>query len=308
MRNISIIRYGDGELANQIWNYVSIYAFGLETKSIVSNPSFYEYHSSFKLLKKEDILIRLLSKLFENNNKRKNSFLKQFCRKFYKLYSILAIKLAKGELISSESVENKTIYLPPSHNSITINQSGIEKLYFSGWLFRNPIGLEKYRREITIAFSPNDKITNRVHEIIKVLSAKYEKIVGVHIRQGDYKTFKGGRYFVDQSRMNEIIEQYIESNNLEKEKIGFLITSDGPIDTNKFNNLNIYVSKENPITDLFLLSATDTVIGSDSTFGDFAAWYGNIPHIIATNDDVDWNYYNSRNKFFENRYCTMVHY
>ncbi len=308
MRKISIIRYGDGELANQLWNYVSIYAFALETKSIVSNPSFYEYHSSFKLLKNEDILIRLLSKLFENNNKRKNSFLKQFWRKMYRIYSILTIKLVKGELISSESTENKTVYLLPSPQSIKIDQNRTEKLYFSGWLFRNPIGLEKYRRELTIAFSPNEKITDRVHEIIKVLSLKYEKIIGIHIRQGDYKRFKGGKYFIKEKRMVEIIHEYIRINGLMKDKIVFVITSDGPIDENNFKDLNIYISKEDAISDLFLLSATDLIIGSDSTFGDFSAWYGNIPHIIATNEDIDWTYYNSRNKFFENKYCTMVHY
>lgn len=308
MKKFTIIRHGDGELANQLWNYVSIYACGLQSNARVTNPSFYEYHSFFKFVTHENILTKFLSKLFENNTKRKNSNFKHWCRKFYRIYSFFRIRFSDNKLIMSENSENKSVYLPPSNNHIAIDSTITGEIFFSGWLFRNPKGLEKYRKELTIAFSPNDNICSQVNNIISNLRAKYDKIIGVHIRQGDYRTFKGGSYLINEIRIRSILDEYIDKLHLDKEKTLFLLASDESIDENKFQNLNIYKSTENAITDLFLLSATDAIIGSNSTFGDFAAWYGNIPHLIATHENIDWNYYISRDKFFENKYCTMVHY
>ena len=41
MRKIIILKHGGGELANQLWNYLSVYAFGLERGISVLNPSFF---------------------------------------------------------------------------------------------------------------------------------------------------------------------------------------------------------------------------------------------------------------------------
>ena len=64
MKKIVILKHGGGELANQLWNYLSIYAFGLEAKVLVKNPSFFEYHSFFKFLPNESLTTRLFSLFF----------------------------------------------------------------------------------------------------------------------------------------------------------------------------------------------------------------------------------------------------
>lgn len=307
MKKIKIFKYGDGELTNQLWNYISVYAYGLEKNISVSNPSFYEYHSSFNLIKKENILVKIIAKLFENYTKRKQSLWKKITRKIYRLYPFLIEKLYRRRIISSENQTNTAVYLPPTKENLDI-RSDSDILYFSGWLFRNPVGIEKFRQQIVRSFCPKEPISKRVDSIIFSLYAKYEKVIGVHIRQGDYATFKGGRYLVPQKRVREIIDEYSTKNNINLEGTCFLITSDGQIDASIFKNINLYISKENAVTDLFLLSATDTIIGSDSSFGDFAGWYGNKTHIVMSNDPIDWDYYVARKGYFENKYCTMVHF
>jgi len=93
-----------------------------------------------------------------------------------------------------------------------------------------------------------------------------------------------------------------------KEKTCFVITSDGPINADEFPGLNVTVSKNNAVTDLFLLASTDVIIGSNSTFGAFASYYGNIPFIVMQKEKIDWEYYKNKDKFFENKYCTVAHY
>ena len=68
------------------------------------------------------------------------------------------------------------------------------------------------------------------------------------------------------------------------------------------------MSKQSFIEDLFILASRNTVIGSDSSFGAFGAYYGNIPHIVLQNDPMDWDYYREKTVYFQNKYCTLVHF
>ncbi len=309
MKSIIIFKYGDGELANQLWNYVSIYAYGLEKGVPVFNPSFYEYHSSFKFLEEENGMVKSMAKLFEDYFGRKQKNWKKFWRKIYRIYPFYIYLTQKSRIISSDKSSNSVVALPPTGNIETFRQKEDQnKVYFDGWLFRNPVGLNKYRKEIISAFCPRDKIVEKVHNRIAELAAKYEKIVGIHIRQGDYVTFKDGHYLIPADRVRTIIDEYIKRNSVIINKTVFVIASDGPIEPKIIQGLNCHISKENAVTDLFLLSACDVVIGSNSSFGDFAAWYGNIPHIIMTKETIDWEYYDSKKEYFENKFCTMVHY
>ena len=115
-------------------------------------------------------------------------------------------------------------------------------------------------------------------------------------------------YFIPQIRVKEVLDEYIKETKTVAENICFLITSDSPIEIKLFGGLNISVSKENVVADLFLLSSTDTVIGSNSTFGAFASYYGNIPFIVMQKEKMDWEYYKDKISFFENKYSTFVHY
>ena len=134
----------------------------------------------------------------------------------------------------------------------------------------------------------------------------YENIIGLHIRQGDYKVFRNGKYLINQNRVAEICHQYLEKNSFDSKNTVFLITSDGMIENENFANLQIYISKENAVTDLFLLSKTKAIIGSDSSFGHFSAWYGNIPHIVLKNEAIDWDYYKGKDKYFINKYLELL--
>lgn len=295
-----ILKNGGGELANQLWNYISIYAYSLEIGATTSNPSFFEYHYYFRFLKNESLIIRLLF-LFFKKPRRRNHIINKIFRLKYKLLAEIIGTLNKNRLVSSVNSTNQVTYLPPSAKFDRKD----DKQYFLGWLFRNPVGIEKYRADIMNTFKPIEKIENKINEIFKEFS-KYQKVIGLHIRQGDYKTFKKGKYFIEQKRIAEICKEYLSNNNLNKNSTIFVITSDGNISTSLFNDLNIYISKEDAVTDLFLLSKTSTIIGSDSSFGHFASWYGNIPHIVIKNELIDWEYYRNKNKYFINKYLELL--
>jgi hypothetical protein len=306
MRKLVILKHGGGELANQLWNYVSIYAYGLEMNIPVFNPSFFEYHSFFNLLQKESLITKKFALFFRTPRRRSHIINKMGRLKYAAIVKIRTL-LHSSCVVSSENLENKVRYLPPS-GPIPGRFGECGSLYFTGWLFRNPVGLQKWRKELVKVFAPKAEIENKVNEIISPLGAKYEKIIGIHIRQADYVDFKDGKFLISQERIREIVSEYAKENILDATKIVFVITSDGPVDESLYKNLNVFISRENSVVDLFLLSKTDVILGSDSSFGAFASWYGNIPHIVFKNEAIDWNYYADKKAYFENKYWALTRY
>lgn len=308
MKKIVILKHSEGELANQLWNYISIYAYGLESGVRVKNPSFFEYHPYFHFIESESILTKLFSLWFRSSIKRRTSFRNRVWRFVHKVYAKIMTTFHEKAIVSTENKTSQKIYLPPT-KSIVVPDT--KTLYFIGWLFRNPDGLEKYRQKLIHDFRPQENIHDKIDDIVRLLKKQnpgVEKMIGIHIRQGDYAQFKNGAYVISQERAREIVDEYIQKSNIDISKTLFIITSDGEIKPEIFSGLTVYISKENAVTDLFLLAQTQTIIGSDSSYGAFASWYGNTPHIIMTQAPIDWDYYTGKTHFFENKYCTLANY
>ncbi|MEK7609645.1 MAG: alpha-1,2-fucosyltransferase [Patescibacteria group bacterium] len=309
MKKIIIIRSSGNELANQLWNYASIYAYSLEKKYSIVNSSFFEYGEYFNFKSAPNLLFRIMFfRPFRNYTKRKTAIKRRVWRKMYSWYSMIVLFLNKKNTVTTA---NEVCYLPPTKQpdfKLKMLENSNDDIYLDGWLFRNPIGLEKFRKEIKKTFIPRKDVRITVESTIGKIRSDYNKIVGLHIRQGDYMTWRNGDYFIEQKRVREIIDEFISNFNIDKNKTCFLIASDGPIDKEIFFDLNIFISKNNAVTDLYLLSCTDAIIGSNSTFGAFASYYGNVPLIVMQKDPMDWQYYSGRQKYFENKYSTFVQY
>ncbi len=311
MKKVVILRSSGNELANQLWNYASIYAYTIERGYALENPSFFEYGEYFNI-SAPNWLVRVIFFLpFRNYTKRKTAFRRKVWRKLYQWYTSIIMWFFCDQTVSYESAENKPFYLSPSKETegkLKELEQGDGDIYLDGWLFRNPAGLEKYQREVKEYFRPKSDIETRVQTQVQKLRTQSQTLVGVHIRQGDYQVWRGGTYFIEQKRVREILDEYIQNFVVDTTKTCFIITSDGPIDPAYFSGLSIVVSNDNAVYDLFLLASTDTVIGSDSTFGAFASYYGNIPFMVMQKEPINWDYYRDKTTFFNNKYSTMVHY
>ncbi len=312
MTKITIIRVSGNELANQLWNYISIYAYTLERGFGLKNPSFFEYGEYFTMSPAHNLLCKIIFFLpFRNYVKRKTALQRKIWRKLYTWYSGTVLRKHTAQVVSSNNASLEPYYLPPSskpQKRLTELELGHGSLYFDGWLFRNPTGIEKYRKEIREYFQPRQDIKKSVEGQIKDLRSRFKKIIGVHIRQGDYKNWRNGTYFIPQTRVRESLDEYSKIKGLNNSEACFVITSDEKIETDLFTGLNIFISEGNAVHDIFLLSKTDVVIGSNSTFGAFASYYGNIPFIVMQKERMDWNYYKDKKTFFENKYSSFVYY
>lgn len=226
------------------------------------------------------------------------------------------IRKHKKNQIVADKREPHIFYLPPSETVAPeyrealacIEKSPLSTFYFDGWLFRNPVGIEKYRKEITAYFAPREEIRKKIENFISELRKKYSAIVGVHIRQGDYKTFGGGQYFFMQEDVKKILEEYLQFSGKDHTQTVFVICSDGFIDQSVFIGLHIVLPAGNGAEDLFTLAGTDVIIGSNSTYGAFASYYGNVPFIVFDREDMEWGYYRDKKTYFENKKSIFVFY
>ena len=306
-------------LANQLWNFISVYAYCLEKGYECKNYSFFED----KKQESKPNSIRTYYNLFDMPSSRMIRFLlwlhvylskiSQKPRLYYRYVEYIK-RTCPGHIIYSPGPE--VFNLPPTGNNdkqqmtrlLEEENNTSKKIYLDGWLFRNPVGIEKYRKEIIEYFKPTHTIIEHVRDLIAPLQKKYKKLVGVHIRQGDYKKlFANGKYYFNEEEVRQILDGYLVFTNSKKKDVIFLICSDEKTDTSYFLGLNYIVAKGNEAEDLFTLASCDIIIGSRSTYGPWAALYGNIPFIMFEKT-IDWSYYRQKDmsKYFNNEKCGLA--
>lgn len=298
-KEIIILQHGGGELANQLWNFASIYAYCKEKGFGCQNYSFFEYGQYFDIPLKNRIINFIFFRPFQDYYKRRSGFRTRFWRLVYKIYVAITMLLHKEQVVSSTNVAGKVYYLPPTAENLLLEKltDRNDTLYFTGWLFRNPRGMEKYKKEITAYLRPKEKYTVPADERITEARSNYRNIVGVHIRQSDYRTHKSGEYFIPQERVREILDEYLVHMQKTPAETLFVVTSDEPIEEKIFEGINILINKGNAVEDLYTLSLCDIIIGSFSSFGNFAAYYGDKLHIVFQKERMDWDQYNNKNNY-----------
>jgi hypothetical protein len=184
----------------------------------------------------------------------------------------------------------------------------IPNFFFQGWLFRNPVGIKRYRKEIVENLKPSQEVERSVDDKIKKIRKKYDLIVGVHIRQRDYRHWRGGEFYYSPEKFDVALNDF-KSYYESKGSVCFVVCSDEEIDQKKFTNVDFVFGPGDMIGDLFILSKTDFIIGTNSTFGALASYLGDIPFKVMKNErKYNWSFYLNKEAYFENRDCTVVCY
>lgn len=148
----------------------------------------------------------------------------------------------------------------------------------------------KYIDEIRSYFKIESSIEDKCKKIISKIRCESDIIVGVHLRRGDYKTYKNGDFYYDDETVISWLKQLKKES---KQNIHFLLCSNEKIDCEKYKKSGLSVSQpgKNSIEDLCLLSITDYILSPPSTYSFWAAMYGNKPRCILENShsDISWD-------------------
>lgn len=296
MKKVIILNHNGGRMANQLWSFVSIYAYCLEKGWGCVHTCFFEYSSYFKYDYASGIgsvlsfVFRALKKFLPRRVARKCVYI------LHGLYTFWCRKVLQGSrLITSDGTptEESFYLLPPTAPAggdlkTWEDRQDDSSLYLSGWRFRNTVGLLKFRARITQAFAPKDAYAARITQFVAPLRLTGRELVGVHVRQGDYKTWQHGLYYFNSEEVRNILDSYAEYAARSGKEVFFIVCSDGPIDEAALHGLSYIRGLGTEIEDLFTLAATDVIIGAHSTYGTLAAYFGNVPFYTFSRGRMDW--------------------
>ena len=154
-------------------------------------------------------------------------------------------------------------------------QRATQCLFVVGWSFRTPsaIGL-KHKSVVKNFFTPIALHRDAVARLTDKLRAGADCVVGVHIRQTDYKKFANGKYFYTMDVYRRAMRDL--ANQL-KGRTRFLLCSDAPVDHTAFKDFDVMTGTGHLIEDNYTLAACDYIIGPPSTYTAWASYYGNVP-------------------------------
>lgn len=146
--------------------------------------------------------------------------------------------------------------------------------------------LIKSKKGLVHIFRPKEEITSKAHILIDKIRNDNDIIIGVHIRHGDYKTWRGGRHYYTfeefHSFMLQIKELYLDC------RVAFFISSNAQVDTDIFQDCNCFKFDKEPsgdILDLYTLSLCDRIIGPWSTYSRWASFIGDVPLCFIKNKE-----------------------
>lgn len=273
MRKIVIVS-PQGQLANRIIHFSHFIGVALEYDLKVIHLCFDEFYPLFK------------NNFIEFNNKNiriilLNNKLLRCIRKV----CVRALRLL-SKFFNGNFLLFRYIYLPDGYwlrddyFQMDMNFFSKEKtkyLFFDGWEFRNKCLFNKYFNVIKELFRPSESIQSIINDELIDLRDRFDVVIGVHIRRGDYRSFLDGKYFYNDDVYINKMEWIRKSNEYHGKKLVFILCSDEKVNTNHYSGYQIRYQLRDPVHDLYLLSSCDCIIGPPSTFSSWASIYGQIP-------------------------------
>lgn len=268
-------------MGNKMMLYGNLIASAQEHHFKMKNPSFAPYASNFEI-PYQDNLCRFPIK------KSSTKWSKKFRNWHYKLmykWVMLLIKL---------NVNNKLIGVIDIDWEAKIDLNSAEfidkvkntkLLYLHGWLFRSPELVQKHSDIIRNYFKPRVQFSKNVEALFQKHNPNNAIVVGVHIRQGDFKTFENGRYYFETEQYVQFMQKM--QDLLKGEKVKFMICSNVKQNDVLFNSFDWFYGTGHFIEDMYALAKCNYIMGPPSTYSTWASFYGRAPIRMLEQENVN---------------------
>lgn len=259
-----------GQLGNRLQLFAHYLAFAIENDQEIVNLGFDEYANLFENTRK-DIYCRYPPK---------NSFLKfNFLRKILYLASRLIIRTGLAEKIGF-----KVIHAYPYSKSNMeyrlddpqfINSINNKNILANGYYFVDYNNLLKHADKIREYFKPSAVHASRINSLVNHARESCDILVGIHIRHGDYKQYRGGKYYYGVAGFLRVMGR--TEMLFPGKKVGFLVCSDESHNRDDFSAFTVTYGTRHIIEDMYSLALCDYIAGTPSTYSIWASFHGDVP-------------------------------
>ncbi len=267
-----VVAEKSGQLGNQLILFSHLIALAQEYQLRVSNPSFADYSRHFAGTH------RSLYPVYPFVAQRPSSIGLQ--RLLFRATNIYARGMRKGywggrsrafiATLGDTPAFDKNLSEPPCLDAIRSNG----RTFLFGWRYRNYELFYKHSDIIREFFKPvaHEEV---IVPFVNRLREKFDVIVALHIRQGDYETFENGKYYLSTKQYRDIAAGMIEQ--IGGPRVGVVIFSNVKQDLSIFRPLAVVEGPGEAVTDLYCMALADYIIAVPSTFSRWASFYGKVP-------------------------------
>ena len=146
--------------------------------------------------------------------------------------------------------------------------------------------LAQTKKELQQIFRPRKEIIDKAEAMIANIHKNADIVIGIHIRHGDYKTWRGGRHYYTLEEFHGFMKKL--KNLYSDQRVAFFISSNESFSTDIFTDCECYRFGKEPsgdILDLYTLSLCDRILGPWSTYSRWASFIGEVPLCFIKNKD-----------------------
>ncbi len=275
-----IIASKPGQLSNRLFLFAHFVANAIEHHRVVRNPSFDDYAHRFPATCGH-IVSRYPSRKAPHSKPR---WMRRAAYWFVNRGSAVLARLGLGNnrlvtIVRIDWNEVRELDEPPMEAILDRARVTVAQ----GWLFLDEPNLEKHKDAVRDFFSPDDATRCVVDELVGELHRRYDVVIGLHMRRGDYDRFLGGKYLFPPTAYRRIAEA--AKALFPERSVCFLVCSDEDIPDIVRAAGDVYAGPADAVTDLYCLASCDYLIGPPSTYSMWASYYGDVPLLVLEHPD-----------------------
>lgn len=160
--------------------------------------------------------------------------------------------------------------------------------FYSGWELSGSYKYyPKVKDEIKKIFTPNREITEPINQQFSLIRQNQNVIIGVHIRRGDYKTYKNGAFYYDDMVYLRFVNQL---KTIFPRSVFYISSNETTVPELIENNCKVVERiVDSAPGDMYALSQCDYIIGPPSTFSGWASMMGDVPLYHIKSEDSTIN-------------------
>ncbi|WP_145173719.1 O-fucosyltransferase family protein [Rubripirellula lacrimiformis] len=271
-----------GQLGNRLIRSAHLIAAAKEHGTCLMDPMFAPYASYFKSTRNSVFCRYPVRKSLRSSEKPSRLWQRRLAYHLTRESARMTQKLTGPRLASRFiHLQDGEVYDLNGSDFRTRLESSAP-LWLSGFWFRSETLLQTHQNEVRRHFRISSKHQAPVDRRIAEARQSGDRLVGIHIRHGDYQTWQGGRYFFPVSKYVQWMRSICEQLG---GKTQFLVCGNADLDPDQFAGLNVHFGPGHMVEDLYALAATDWLVGPPSTFSLWASFYGNVPLTILESAD-----------------------
>lgn len=260
-----------GQLGNRLFQFANLIGGALEHGFAVANPAFDEYAELFEATAR-DLFCRYPPRASLVGG-RAGARRLVYRASYYAARALLRLGVNFGRLRALSLDWDERLDLGDPGFLARVRRGQL--FFLQGWLIRDERAAALHAREIREFLRPRAEFLENAAAVVARAREDADVLVGVHVRHGDYRTYRGGKYFYEPDVYAALMRRAEEL--CAGRRVAFLVCSNAAHDAETFAPFRHARGTGHLVEDLYALARCDYLFGPPSTFSMWASFYGEVP-------------------------------